>query len=43
MYNPVYEFEFPGKFSNLDGKKYLFRVTSVSGHIMGKSFPSSME
>ena len=44
MYNPIYEFEFPGKMSNLtSNKKYIFRVTSVSGHIMTKSFPETMK
>ena len=44
MYNPIYEFEYPGKQSNLTSNKaYKFRVTSVSGHIMGKKFPESMK
>lgn len=36
QYNPIFEFQYP-----FQSKTQLFRVTSVSGHVMGAEFPAS--
>jgi len=48
QYNPIYEFDYPFGLKAPDplrtsaNESYLFRVTSVSGHIMTKEFPASV-
>ena len=38
QYNPIFEFQYPFKSST-----QLFRVTSVSGHVMGAEFPDTVK
>jgi DNA topoisomerase-3 len=38
QYNPVFEFQYP-----FQSTTQLFRVTSVSGHVMGTEFPASVK